>query len=277
MLDGFDALDGYELIILPDTTVVDPRLKKKLKSFHKKGGQLLISYRGGFDAEGNWALDFLPLQFDGEVEKYPSFWRAKKTFAPEMAASDRVFYGQGMNIKKGKALKVLVDRVLPYFKRTAITYSSHFQTPPVANTDKNPAVVSGEGFVYFADPIFSEYRVSGNLAVREVWGKIMKNVIGEAPFGSGLPSAVNVYPMRRGNDLLITLLHYVPVRKAMEIDVIDERSTFAGEVLKISGKGIKSVIDFASGEPLKKLDEGVFELPHVKGRLLLEVRGYFKK
>ncbi|MGB8352828.1 MAG: alpha-amylase family protein, partial [Chthoniobacteraceae bacterium] len=72
VLDSLDKLDAFDLLILPDTTVVTPGLKNKLQTFYKNGGSFLISYKGGFDADGNWALDFLPLSFHGEVEKYPT-------------------------------------------------------------------------------------------------------------------------------------------------------------------------------------------------------------
>jgi len=274
MIDSFDDLKDFKVVILPDSTVVNKKVAKKLKAFHVKGGKLILSHKAGFDADGNWALDFLPLQFAGEVEKYPTFWRAKRTFAPEMCESDRVFYDQGMNVKKGKGLKVLVDRVLPYFKRTDVTFSSHFQTPPIETADKHPAVLAGDGFVYFADPIFREYRQTGNIAARDVWKKVMRQLIGPPAFGDGLPTTVQVYPMRRKSDLLLTLLHYIPIRKAMDIDVIEERSSFAGESLEVDGFG--GTLQFHGYDiELARDTEGSFLLPSVKGRLLLRAGRYF--
>jgi hypothetical protein len=276
LIDELTDLKPFQLVILPDDTVVSPKLKAALKSFHSKGGKLLISHLAGRDAAGNWALDFLPLQFAGLEDKFPTFWRAKKSFWPEMSASDRVIYSQGVNVKPGKGTTVLVDRVLPYFKRTDLTFSSHFQTPPVADTAKHPAVVSGEGFIYFADPIFREYRVTGNTATRDVWRRAVRLLIGEAPVGEGLPTTVSCIPRRRGKDLIVTLLHYIPVRKAMEIDVCEERMSFAGEILRLS-KPAKSVRVFGSGEELPRGEDGYsWILPAVKGRLLIEVPGYFR-
>jgi hypothetical protein len=276
VLDGRDPLGDYDLLILPDSTVVDEALAKKLERFHAKGGTLLLSHRAGFGPDGEWALGFLPLKFAGEVEKYPSFWRARKSFDAALSASDRVVYQQGMNVVKTKGLKVLVDRVLPYFKRSDITFSSHFQTPPVAKPDKHPAVVAGEGFVYFADPLFREYRQAGNIAARDVWRKVVRQLAGPPPFGEGLPSTVQVYPLRRDRDLLLTLLHYIPVRKAMDIDIIEERSTFAGETLRLAGDPAEVRV-FGGGGKLERTAAGAFALPAVKGRLLLEVPGYFRR
>lgn len=275
LLDDQSDLRPYALLILPDDTVVTPKLREKLKAYHAKGGKLVVSHLAGRDAEGRWALDFLPLQFAGAVEKYPTFWRARKDFWPELSASDRVFYSQGLNVKTGRGVEVLVDRVLPYFKRTDHTFSSHFQTPPVAKADRHPAVVAGKGFVYFADPIFREYRQVGNLAARDVWRRVVRDLIGPAPFGDGLPTTVLCSARRRGRDLIVSLLHYVPVRKALELDVCEERMGFAGETLRLPARAREARV-FGSGEKLARVADGSgFALPSAKGRLLIEVPDYF--
>lgn len=274
VLDTASDLEGFDLLILPDTTVIRPELKSKLREFYRKGGNLLVSYRGGFDEEGAWALDFLPLSFSGEVEKFPNYWRARSDFMPQMMRSERVFYQQGMNVRGGAATRVLVDRVLPYFKRTDVRFSSHFQTPPVAEPDEFPAVIAGERFVYFADPIFREYRQSGNLAARDAWKSGMVRLIGEPPFGAGLPTTMRVYPRRRGDDLLLALLHYIPVRKALDVDIIEEASSFAGESLRLPPKA-KEVRIFPEGTKLPAAGDHCYLLPMTKGRLLLEVPGFF--
>lgn len=275
MLDSLSSFEGLTAILLPDSVRVDAGTVKKLRAFYTKGGKLLLSHESGRDFDGKWVLDFLPLSFHGECEKFPTYWRAKKDFDAEMSRSDRVMYSQGLNVLPGKGARVLIDRVLPYFKRSDAHFSSHFQTPPVARADKFAAVVAGKNFVYFADPIFREYRKSANPAVRAVWRRLMRELIGPAPFGDGLPSSVSVYPLRRGTDLLLTLLHYIPVRKSLEIDVIDEPSSFAGEVLRLPSH-VRRVVQFPKGDELDRIAPGEFALPPLKGRLLLEVPGYFR-
>jgi hypothetical protein len=273
ILDDSQPLDEYELLILPDSTVITDALRLKLRNYYENGGKLLISHKAGRDAQGNWTLDFLPLSFEGEVEKYPTYWRAHEEFWPEFSKSDRVFYEQGLNVKGGDGTRVLVERVLPYFKRTDVKFSSHFQTPPNKETDQFPAVVAGERFVYFSDPIFREYRQAGNIAARDVWKRTMESLVGEAPFGSGLPTTVLSVPRRRGNDLILTLLHYVPLRKALDIDVIEERMSFAGETLRLPQSALTARL--FHGAELPRNTDGSFDLPVAKGRLLIEVPGYF--
>lgn len=273
-----DALPGdlsrFELLILPDTTVITPEIREALATYYAGGGKLLLSYRAGFGPDGRFALDFLPLTFHGEVEKFPTYWRATDALRDVLGRSDRVFYQGGMNVAAGQGARVLSERVLPYFKRTDIQFCSHFQTPPVADADAFPAIIAGERFVYFADPICREYRQSGNPAVRLAWKHALNALVGPAPFGDGLPSTVLSVPRRRGRDLILTLLHYVPVRKSLDIDVIDERMSFAGRVMRLP-KAVSGVRVFPTGESLARNAAGAFVLPAAEGRLLLEVGDYF--
>jgi len=256
--------------------VITPLLRQKLLEYYAGGGRILLSFRSGFDSDGAWALDSLPIRPIGEVDRWPNYWRCSESFSRELAGSDRVVYSRGLTVSAtdASAAKTLVERVLPYFQRTDIHFSSHFQTPPMAKGSGQAAVVGGDRFIYFADPIFREYRQTGNPAARLAWLAAMNRLIGPSEFGEGLPTSIFVCPRRRGNDLILTLLHYIPVRTAIEIDVIDEPMTFAGERLKLP-PSVKSVEVFGAGEPLTRDVDGSLLLPDAKGRLLLEARGYF--
>jgi hypothetical protein len=287
VVDDADALDRFGLVILPDGVRPTPKLAAALAAHAALGGRILASHRSGFDAAGTWALPCLPLAFDGETDRWPNYWRARPEFSPAHAGSDRVCYSRGINVTPGPGQEILVDRVLPYFQRTEERFSSHAQTPPVATPATNPAIVAGgalsesssrrvagEGFIYFADPVFTEYRQTGNLAARDFVRLAMERLAGPAPFGAGLPTTVGVYPRRRGHDLLLTLLHYVPVRKAIEIDVIEERMGFTGLALRLP-PAAASVRVFGTGESLARNPDGSFALPASSGRLLLEIPGFF--
>ncbi len=277
LLDSASELSGLDAVVLGDSTTLTPDFVEKLRAYHAAGGKLLISHKGGCDASGRWALDFLPVSVAGELDLYPAYWRASAVFSPELARSDRVFYQPGLVVSAGAGTETLVERVLPYFKRDAVRYCSHLQTPPRPESSGQPVVIAGERFVYFADPVFREYRKSGNIAARDACRIALQRLIGPAPYGHGLASTIQVYPRRRGADLLLTLLHYIPVRKAMDIDMIEERSSFAGEVLRLP-PAAREVRVFGTGELILRNGDGAFDLPvRARGRLLLEVPGFFSR
>jgi hypothetical protein len=102
----------------------------------------------------------------------------------------------------------------------------------------------------------------------------MHRMVGPAPFGDGLPLTIWVVPRRRGDDLILTLLHYISTRKSITADLLEERSSFAGEFLRLPSKA-RCVMDFETKKPLTRNPDGSFALPVKKGRLLLEVPGFF--
>ena len=274
VLDDASDFDGFELIILPDSVVVTDKLKVRLDAYMAAGGRLIVSHNSGFDTHGNSRIEGLNVTNLGEEEVSPTYWRSDEAFESKLSRSDRVVYRPGNRVIAGEGMQVLVERVLPYFKRTDLTYCSHFQAPPLKDADMNPAVIGSDRVIYFADPIFREFREAGNIAVRDGWKAAMERLVGEAPIGAGLPTTMLCIPRRKGDDLHITLLHYIPVRKAINIDVIEERSSFAGEELRFAGNA-GDVFDFETGQCLKRLENGNVELPSKKGRLLLQVPGYF--
>ena len=274
VLDDACDLRPYALLILPDYVSPTPKLAKALNAYLKGGGKVIVSNLSAFAEDGRAMLDALPLQQIGEVEKFPTYWRAGRKFSAELALSDRVVYLPGRKVRAGKGTQILAQRVLPYFQRSDLMFCSHFQTPPQAGADTHAAVIRGANFLYFADPIFREYREYGNIAVRDGWRAAMESLIGPAPFGAGLPTTILICPRRRGRDLILTLLHYIPTRKAIGQDMIEERSSFAGEILRLPARA-GAVRVFGTNEELPRTDSG-FVLPLAKGRLLLEVPDYFR-
>ena len=92
--------------------------------------------------------------------------------------------------------------------------------------------------------------------------------------GHGLPGTILVYPRRRDNTLLLTLLHYIPVRKSLDIDIIEEPSSFSGELLRLPEK--VTIAHMFKGTELLRDESGAFLLPTSKGRLLIEAPDYFE-
>lgn len=272
LLDDSLELTDYPLIVLPDYTVITDALYEKLRAYYEAGGKLILSYRSGHGADGRWKLDFLPLQVHGEVEKFPTYWRVKEDFWAEVGG-DRVFYEAGLEVTTTEG-DVLVERVLPYFKRTDAHFMSHFQTPPVAEADQYPAVIAGHNFCYFADPVFYGYRVHGVSFYRDVLERVLTTMIGPPRVGAGLARGVLAVPRKRGDDLIVTLLNYQPVRKALEVDVIEEASSFAGEVLQLRDLPEGGAPRLFGAEGLESVGAG-FALPPTRGRLLVEVPNYF--
>jgi hypothetical protein len=183
-----------------------------------------------------------------------------------------VIYERGLEVK-ADGWATLIDRVNPYFQRDDLRYCSHFQTPSSGEASAHPACIGKGKVIYFADPIFLDYRKSGGLFVKQCLRAALEHLTG-APIISGLKETVESYMLRKGDDLLLSLLHYIPYRKSIECDIIEERQSFAGQSLRFS-KPVDEVQLYGTEAVLPKDGEGAFELPASDGRLLLHVKDYF--
>ena len=149
---------------------------------------------------------------------------------------------------------------------------SHLQAPPVKDACEHPAVIAGKNFVIFADPIFGAYRQNGSGFIRDVLERCIHNLIGPPEIGHGLARSILCVPRNspraKNGQRIVTLLHYIPQRKALDGDVLEEASSFAGEVLRISGATRAKIFN---GSELETLKPGAFVLPATRGRLMIEV------
>ena len=270
VINDADNLAPYKLLILPDSVIVTDALKVKLEAYLQNGGKLIASHTSGFTESCDDVLASLGRCVNGSTPDFPTYWRGRPAIGEEWTDSDRVIYQAGMHYAFSDDWEVLVDRVPPYFRRSDFKFSSHFQTPAAPDASEYPAVATNGTVTVFSDPIFKEYRKAGSVFIRKIWQSVMERMLGAPAIGAGLPVSVSVYPRQKGNETLVTLLHYIPVRKALDIDVIEERQSFAGQVLRLE-KPAAEVIDRQSEQVLEKISPTEWRLPAKSGRLLLQV------
>ncbi|MEX0322774.1 MAG: alpha-amylase family protein [Puniceicoccaceae bacterium] len=271
VVDDSAELEQFNLLILPDSVIVTEVLKTKLEEYIGKGGRLIATGKSGFSETCEDILADLGRGANGTTPTFPTYWRGRPAIGEEWTDSDRVIYQAGMQYAFDESWEVLVDRVPPYFKRSDYQFCSHFQTPAGPDISDYPAVATNGAVTVFSDPVFKEYRKAGSVFVRKIWEQVMERLIGPPAIGSGMPVSVSVYPMQKGSETIVTLLHYIPVRKAIDIDVIEERQGFTGQVLKLT-EPASSIVDWQTGEMLEKISQVEWLLPAKSGRLLLQIK-----
>lgn len=262
-------LSPFRLVILPDDVRLTTTLRAKLDDFHAAGGAILASARAGLPGTpgAEESCHAIPAHWVRPAKEFPNYWRARACFDPTWDDVDRVIYLRGVEVDPAPGAEILVDRVRPYFQRTDLHWCSHFQSPPRPETSGLAAVLAGERCVYFADPIFREYRRHGSQAIRDLWRRAITRLLGESDV-DGLSSTVRAYPrFTTDGELRLTLLHYVAKRKG-RLDLIEERSSFAGEALRLPSIYRHARI-WPEGPELTRDADGRFVLPPTRGRLLL--------
>lgn len=276
-----DSLKPFKLVLLGDGTRLTEKLRKKLAAYAATGGKILAAADTAFASAEPGARGWGPfagLTRLGEGAFTPAYLRARAgaPLAATLGTNDRVIYQRGLRVKAAKGVSVWADRVAPYFQRSDLRFCSHFQAPPQDKNAGEIAVAGGDNWAYFADPIFTEYRQSANLAVSRAFTATLARLIGPSAHGHGLKSTVRLYPLRSGRDLKLTLLHYLPERRALNQDIISDRLGFGGQVLRLPAH-VATVLNAETGEALPRTTDGGFALPVTEGRLLLEVPAFFAR
>lgn len=282
ILDAEADLSHYDCLILPDSAVVDARLARKINAYGKAGGALILSGSSGLDRDGKLHLTNVPFEYQGPEPLYPTFLRYPAEAAGDgRLPMDEAMYEAGYNWKPGKGAKVVVERVVPYFARRANHFCSHYHTPPAAPS-KYPAAARANRVFLFGDPVFRAYRKHGAQIYRLMVRHALRELIGPPVFGDGLPESVLLTVRRKGRDARLSLLHYIPVRKATEIDIIERPQPLGGlEVrMRLESKPA-SVKVHPNGEALELINTGRGEwavrLPNDSmGRVLLTVENAYK-
>ncbi len=277
ILDDMSNFSSYRLLVLPDEVRVEAPLASRLLAFVEQGGTLVMSHRSGWNGAGRSPLwEGLGLAVEGVAEMAPAYWLPHAGSALDgLCKQEKVIYEQGLTIRAEDDWEVWMDRVNPHFQRSDLRYCSHFQTPPARSVSGWPALLRKGNVLVFADPIFLEYRKCANRFVKDTLRASLTQVIG-TPRLSGLKETVESYCLRKGEDLHLTLLHYIPYRKSEDCEVIEAAQSFAGQELKLDRSASKWV--WVQGENMTELKpngDGAVALPLHDGRLCLRVEQYF--
>jgi len=278
VLDDAADFSAYRLLVLPDEVRVDDALAGRLLTYVEGGGVLILSHRSGWNGPGRSRLwEELGLEAAGEADMAPAYWLPHTGSALEgLCKQEKVVYERGLNLKAGEGWEVWMDRINPHFQRNDLKYCSHFQTPPSGTPSGWPSVLRKGKVIVFSDPIFHEYRQCANRFVKDTLRAALQEVMG-APRLQGLKETVEAYCLRRGEDLHLTLLHYIPYRKSEDCEVIEAAQSFAGQTLALDRPVSKWVWVQGDNETELTPDaEGKVALPQHDGRLCLRMEGYFK-
>ncbi|NQT86679.1 beta-galactosidase trimerization domain-containing protein [bacterium] len=259
VIDTAADLGQYRLLILPDVIPLDDdALRAKVQAFVDGGGTLVLSGTSGMNAEGTEFLIDVGAKPIG-----PSPWQPDYVDMPDgPVASPFVLYERAQRVRPTDA-ETLATVWRPYFNREARHFCSHQHTPP-SEPAGYPAVVRKGQVIYFAHPVFTDYRNKGQQVARDyVWG-VIERVLGRLDVEVGLPSMGRVSLLRQEAEKrsVLHLLYAVPITRGQGIQVIEDVVPLFD--VPVSIRGTVSKVSLApSGE----------ELPfyHVDGRIEFRV------
>ena len=222
-LDRENNLDGYSLIILPDKISMDKDFLTKIKNYLKNGGRILISGTSGIDLTNNDVLlDEMGINFYGNFDYKTPYLKLSGAINQNIEDMEYIISEGGYKIKPSNDnIEILAKFWNPYFDRTYKHFSSHAQAP-VFNESEFPAIVKNNNVIYIAFPIFKSYRKHAALVFKKIVRNCINLLLPDSIIRSNLPSTAEVTALEQGNRWIIHVLHYAPIRRGENIEVIED-------------------------------------------------------
>lgn len=177
LIDRQTDLFGFKLLVLPDNIGVDDALKSRIDAFLARGGKLLLTGKSGLDSSGVFAWD-IGAKYSGESPFAPDFILPAPGLRPEFLTTPSVIYGTSQRIEAtaGKSLGQIFD---PYFNRTFRHFCSHKHTPYRPEPSGFDAGVRLGNIAYLAHPVFTAYRKTGPVLLKDFALAVIGDLLGE--------------------------------------------------------------------------------------------------
>jgi hypothetical protein len=259
----------YQALVLPDDIRIDAELKAKLDTYLAQGGKLILSGESGlWKDRAEFAFD-IGAEYNGLSPYYPPDNERNRGHdyllpAPELRADfvnmPQVMYERSHRIRvtKGESLGQIFD---PYFNRTWDHFCSHQHTPNQEEPSGFDCGVRHGNILYFAHPVFRNYRAYGAVAYRELIVKAIRAFLDKTlTLSTNLPSTARVTLTRqpKANRHVLHLLYAPTVNR--------------GGVIQLSGgtvSGGKSVEVIEDLPPLPGVEVTLSLAANIRGARLV--------
>ncbi len=293
ILDSRGDFDAYRVLILPDIAPFGPQLAAKVEQYIAKGGQVIASFEAGLKPDSsNFALPAWGVEKtgDGPTDEngqpvagrnfakgdYVDYLLAEGSLARGLRETEYVMYMRSLPIRAGEDAEVLASVVPAYFDRTWRHFCSHRQTPSTGDV-AGPAVTRTGNVIYFAHPIFRQYNQNAprwcKLMLLNALDLLLPDPLLRHQGPSSLVTAINAQDEQ--NRWIVHLLHYIPERRGLEFDVIEDVIPLHDLAVSLNVPGpVKSIRTAPEGVELKFVAVGGrvnFLLPRLNGHQMVEV------
>ncbi len=221
VVSGDAALDGYSVVVVPDTTPINGSLAGRLQRYRDQGGAVVLSAAAaGASEEGRDLMRSFGWETVGMAPYTTTFVRlsASDWLTPPVPRDVRV-HGQSWLIEALGPCETVTELVYPYFERTYDHFSGHSYTPP-EKPSGNPAVAQNGRVVVFAVPLFQAVAQEGNDQYRQLVGECLNRLLPRPVLRAGGPVHLETAVIGSGHATAVHLLSFVPARLAPDLDLV---------------------------------------------------------
>ncbi|WP_157454804.1 alpha-amylase family protein [Carnobacterium maltaromaticum] len=287
IIDDLMEFNQYRLLILPDKITLNKALAKKIDAYLAQGGKIVATYQSGLEIESgdfprSWGISYL-----GENRYIPTYGSYRQGFLEDLQQDELVLHGPSL-VVEAKDGQVIGEEIKPMYNRTYEHYFSHFQAPIDIKTGY-PVATLNQQVAYFSHPLFSIYKEQGVYYYKQLILTAASRLLEAKQFvKSNLPSTVDVVLNHQAAErrFVLTLLHYIPERRGIGLDTIEEALPLANSQIRLEWQGIKEQMGLLNeGNPAiiksvttgneldyQNTNQGIqFELPYMNGHEIIEI------
>ena len=278
VIDSNSDLARYRVVIMPDEISVSRKLARRIEEYLAGGGAVIASHRAGLDPAGKrFALKALGVRLVGEAPFSPDFLLPGAALGAGLPATEHVMYLKGLEVKAARGSEVLAEVVAPYFNRTWEHFCSHRHTPS-AGKAAYPGVVRSGAAIYFAHPIFTQYHNNAPRWCRLLLSNALAMLLPEPLVRIEAPTTTLATLNRQAAEKrwVLHLLHYVPVRRGADFDVVEDVIPLFDVKVSVRSPGrVKAARLVPDGRDLelrRRRGRAEFTVPEVRGHQMVELR-----
>ncbi len=280
----FDIIDSeadfslYKVVILPDDIPVDAALDAKISEYLAGGGALIATFESGLNRDKTgFVLDALPVTMRGEGPRdgsgelargrefmrgdYAEYIIPSGEIGAALPPTEHVMYIRGLDVAADADGDVLAQITPAVFDRTWERFCSHRQSPS-SGEPAGAAIVRRGRVVYFSSPLFTQYYHNAPRWCRTLFLNALNLLLPQPIVRHGGPSTLEVMINEQAarNRQVLHLLHYIPIRRSQQIDIIED-------VIPLYDVPVSVRADRAIGSVRLAPDGDSLAFAHVDGRI----------
>lgn len=255
IIDEEGDLSPYAAVILPDQTILEEDMRRRLDDYLASGGRLILSGTAALTADRTFQLTAIPVQYDRPAPTTPSYLRLDDTLlgSSELAADyDYAFYDQAHIVQPVSGATGYGDLRSALFNRTWDHFISH-QHAPVGDSLNAPLMVRSDKVLYFAAPLFSAFRRHDYWVYRAIVQNALAAFLPPRllkPTGPGW-AEFTLHTQDHPERKIVHIVAYHPRRTMQPAQHVDQSWATAGLAVDIRSEQLPPSVYLAPGkEPL---------------------------
>ena len=228
LVDDLVDWSPYRVLILPDRVPLSAKLAAKVQSFLDGGGKVIATFEAGLTPDKDrFALPSFGLEAIGPAPHQPDYVRALPALRANLADTEYVFYDRAFQVRPLPGTQTLAEVYAPYFERTWDHFCSHQHAPmdPSQPAGYPAATMNAAGnVIYFAHPILQGYRKKAVRWYKQMFLAALAQFLPDPLVVCQGPTSLQATVLRQAKPerTIVHLLHYIPERRGLEFDTIEE-------------------------------------------------------